>query len=653
MYDSNRTVPRHTYEVLLILPPDFEAPKSHRPYRFPHQGPAIVAAAIADDGFHCRAADLDVDIDTRPLVSNPALLDDRGRVGAYVSGASDEAYMALGNELIDRLDQAAVADSDAFALSIDRHTQIGISLLLGIELKRRFGLPIILGGANAHGAAEQAQQFGLRGIDVLTTAVTPLEIRAAFAVLREMKRGRWEVPVDPITHPLPTAPDEWPVADFSIYNLEQYRRDPFLASDGPHPPAYDRSIGRRLVLPYHFSWDCQYACTFCERGGTQTVKSVQRAVRDLATLAERYDCRDFMMFDAQINHFANDFAKQLIDARVNIQWTDSFRVAPRRPHEVLETMARSGCVGLTFGVESVSNRMLKRMVKGHNADQATAVVKDAHALEMFVRVNLLPCFPGETVEDHRTTVEWVREHAAYIDEVVPSSFYLASNSPVLQLTERYGITVRGGRDMAGDYKFRKNFGSLAYDEIDGYSWEEREAMLRPAEEDLRQAWAAGRPGMPSLLQPSQVFALRGIYGRKEDCYAAAARWWGMPRPQASASRGTNGTATVLQPPGPVSAQALSGVDRLVSRLQLSAALQAAPASQLALRLSDRDGAAVVLFLERAREGGRYYDQNPTLGMWYKRDADTAEDPKWLAPAIKVLTKWLLAPTFAGIAAELS
>jgi radical SAM superfamily enzyme YgiQ (UPF0313 family) len=38
-------------------------------------------------------------------------------------------------------------------------------------------------------------------------------------------------------------------------------------------------------------------------------------------------------------------------------------------------MAKAGCIGLTFGVESASDRVLKRMRKGHTSVQATRVVR--------------------------------------------------------------------------------------------------------------------------------------------------------------------------------------------------------------------------------------------------------------------------------------
>ena len=473
MVSSEPNLNTRGFEVLFILPPDFNAPIDHKRYRFPPQGPAIVAACIAQDGMHVRIADLELSVARRALSTDLAPLDDDSIYMAHLRGQRSEALERLASEILDRVGPPAC---DAVAFSLDRHTQIRVAALLAIEVKRRWNKPVILGGANADGAQRMLSRVGARGVDIATFASTPGEIRMAFSALRELPGDRFEIPVE-AARQIAVDADEWPLADFSIYDLSLYRRDPFAIAP-EHYKSYDGSVGARLFLPYHLSFDCQYKCTFCQRGGKQSVKSMDRVVRDLAALSERYDCRDFMLVDAQINLVAAEFAQALIDAKLGIQWTDSYRVMPSK-RGVLEQLAKAGCAGLTFGVESASDRMLKKMVKGHRAADATRVVREAHDHGIMTRVNLLPCFPGETREDHLETCAWLAEMADAIDDIAPSSFYLAEGSPVGQDAEKYGIRMRGLRTLSGDHKFRKNMDSMEYDEIDGMTFEERSATFRP------------------------------------------------------------------------------------------------------------------------------------------------------------------------------
>jgi hypothetical protein len=679
-----RSRPEHdSYRVTLVLPPDPQAPEAHRRHRFPHQGPALVAGSIALDGVACRIADLELDADPGDRL---AALGDEARLERHLRGECSEELVALARGMIDRVaDLGLEADVDAFALSIDRHTQVDVSLLLGVELKRRYGRPVILGGGNARAAWLRLEALEARGIDLVTTASTPHEIRAAFGALRGVDRGRWELAREPLAGALPTEPDDWPLPDFSAYELARYRRDPF-AADGPRSyPQYDGSVGPRFFLPYHFTFDCQYACTFCQRGGKQGVKSMDRVVRDLATMVERYDCLDFMLFDSQINLHADAFSRALIEARLGVHWTDSFRVAPRRPMDVLDRMAESGCVGLTLGVETASDRMLKRMIKGHTSAQATRFVRDAHEREMFVRVNLLPCFPGERPDDHEATRAWVAEMAWCIDEVVPSSFYLAEGSPVGLSPERHGIVLRGERELSGDHKFRKNLGSLAFDEVDGYAWEEREAMLRPAEEDLRSAWREGRRAVGvAIEQPSQAFALRRDFGTKREAYVQVLRWQGsgaalpadtltrldralagIPEPVREtldeaviaappvAEEPPPPPPPVVLPPHSSRGRALAAMRKLVAALPLRVAPLSGDPARFSIHLDDATGAGLTLHLEPARPGVRYFKRGARIVLWYTKIlAAPGPEPRWIAPVLEAAARGLCAPAFDGIAHEL-
>ncbi|MBP6832065.1 MAG: radical SAM protein [Deltaproteobacteria bacterium] len=514
--------------VLMVLPPDVDAPEVNRLHRFPPQGPALVAAAIARDGFVTRAVDLELSVFRRPPAADTSVLDDDAALGAHLRGDRHPGLEALAADLVARIE--APGDYDLVALSLDRHTQIRVAALIAVEFKRRYGTPSILGGVNARAAHALLTELGALGVDVVTAAATPDEIRYAFGALRELSPGRLALPVEPIAEARDTPADEWPVPDFGIYRLDDYRYDPFAVT--PHPfSAYDGSVGGALFLPYHFTFECQYKCTFCQNGGTQGVKSMPRVVRDLAEMSERWGVRDFMLFDTQINLHAVDFSRALIEARLDLHWSDSYRVMPSREGD-LELMARAGCVGLTLGVESGSEKILKRMIKGHRPFHATRVIREAHRNEIMVRANLLPCFPGETREDLQDTIEWTRENAFAIDDLAPSSFYLVRESPIGDDPARFGITIRGQRVVDGDYKFRKQLGSLTYDEVGGMTWEERQATLRPAEEMLRQAWREGRGERAVLdsMQPAFIFALRRRFATKGEAYAAALRFTGGPSP---------------------------------------------------------------------------------------------------------------------------
>lgn len=279
------------------------------------------------------------------------------------------------------------------------------------------------------------------------------------------------------------------------------------------------------MLPYAFTRECQFNCAFCQTEGRQSHLPFDQAAREIDVLAERHGARDFFLVNTQINMVAAPFARALLAARVRVRWTDSFRVRPAT-EEDLDLMRDSGCVGLTVGVESASDAVLKRMMKGHRGEHATQFVRAAEAREMMLRVNLLPCFPGETAADFEETRRWVEENARFIDDLAPSAFYLTPGSPVGRDPARFGVALRDDRALRGEDRFRKQYDVLAYDEVGGMSWEEREPTLRTAETILRDAWRRGAPDRvrQTGIRPAMMLALRGAYPTKAALYADLARW---------------------------------------------------------------------------------------------------------------------------------
>jgi len=399
-------------------------------------------------GLRFRAVDLVLLCDRKPLQHDPSALQDMERVATHLGVSPDPAIEAAIDELVQRIEQAG-GRTELVAISVDRGSQTALVAALAVELKRRWGARLIVGGVSMRNLRSLLERTGAQGPDVVTTAFTPAQIARAFQVLLELPRDRRAAPIEPNEELVP-------------------------------------------------------------------------------------------------------LSRALIDARLDLRWSDSLRVRPLPP-ERLELMARAGCASIRVGVESASQHVLKAMVKGHQPEHASAMVRNAHACEMMLRINILTCFPGETWAELDETCAWVREHAFAIDDLAPSSFYLTSDSPIGRHPERFGIVLRGSRALAGPNRFRKSPDSLAYDEVEGYSWEEREPMLDASEAQVRAAWEQGRAGHGSsgALSPSTMLALRRRFATKREIHEYLA---GPPAPEeADAPRVEPLTAHLVSPRRPAPA----------------------------------------------------------------------------------------------------
>jgi radical SAM superfamily enzyme YgiQ (UPF0313 family) len=102
-----------------------------------------------------------------------------------------------------------------------------------------------------------------------------------------------------------------------------------------------------------------------------------------------------------------EFCRELVGRGLDVYWKAFGRVN-LVDREMMQAMADGGCVEIRFGIESGSERVLKRIKKGFTTAQAMDIVPQA--VEIFRRVDAFFVwgFPFETMEDfHQTLFQMV------------------------------------------------------------------------------------------------------------------------------------------------------------------------------------------------------------------------------------------------------
>ena len=95
-----------------------------------------------------------------------------------------------------------------------------------------------------------------------------------------------------------------------------------------------------------------------------------------------------------------NFAKQLIDRKLNITWQlPSGTRSEALDKEVLTYLYESGCRNLSYAPESGSPRVLKRIKKKVETDRMIESMRTAVACGLNVKANIIFGFPDETHAD--------------------------------------------------------------------------------------------------------------------------------------------------------------------------------------------------------------------------------------------------------------
>jgi anaerobic magnesium-protoporphyrin IX monomethyl ester cyclase len=185
----------------------------------------------------------------------------------------------------------------------------------------------------------------------------------------------------------------------------------------PEPARHLIPLGRyrALGLPVSIttSRGCPFQCIFCVGrkmvGANVRYRNPKKIVDELAKL-NRLDFQQINFADdlfTASNRHCMGVCDEIIQRGLKIQWTSFARVDTVSP-QILGRMKKAGCTAVSFGVESGSPEILKRIKKGITLNQVFTAVKMCTDAGITPQASFILGLPGETPETLQETVEMGR-----------------------------------------------------------------------------------------------------------------------------------------------------------------------------------------------------------------------------------------------------
>ncbi|HII29927.1 TPA: radical SAM protein, partial [Candidatus Woesearchaeota archaeon] len=166
--------------------------------------------------------------------------------------------------------------------------------------------------------------------------------------------------------------------------------------------------GTRFSIVYT-SKGCPFRCIYCTVAGTRLkMRSAESVAGEVRILREKYDIRVISFFDETFT-LSRERTLRLcrLIKPLGVKWYCNTR-ANLVDRELLETMYGAGCRGISFGVESGSQRILDAVSKGVSVGEQAEAIRLAKAVGIKVFCSFIFGLPGETRESIDETIGFVK-----------------------------------------------------------------------------------------------------------------------------------------------------------------------------------------------------------------------------------------------------
>jgi len=171
---------------------------------------------------------------------------------------------------------------------------------------------------------------------------------------------------------------------------------------------------------------------------------VDRVVEVMRGVGRRYGVNNFyFMDDALPTAFLRGLAQVLIEQKAPVTWTTAVILGREfADPEFCQLLKKAGLRLVSFGLESVSPRILRLMNKYHqNLDEAglLRILQTVREAGIKVAASVFFGFPTETVEEAGATVDFLERHIGLFDVIKVQPFCLEDGTMITQEPQRFGI----------------------------------------------------------------------------------------------------------------------------------------------------------------------------------------------------------------------
>ena len=233
--------------------------------------------------------------------------------------------------------------------------------------------------------------------------------------------------------------------DYSGLEMDKYI--PVYESVNPMMRLWSEKDTLKLRLAKGCYW---HKCGFCDTSLPYikdfAPESVDDIINDITAMTGQTGLTRFHFVDEALPPaLVIKLSLELLRRGIMITWWGNIRFDKAFTEDVCRLLKAAGCIAAVGGLESASDRTLKRMNKGVTVAEAVKVMRNFSSAGILVHAYMICGFPGETDRDLIDSAEALRQMfaAGILNSAYWHRFALSVHSPVYAHAEEYGLSVSG------------------------------------------------------------------------------------------------------------------------------------------------------------------------------------------------------------------
>ena len=139
-----------------------------------------------------------------------------------------------------------------------------------------------------------------------------------------------------------------------------------------------------------------------------------------------------------------ELALEILRRGLKVSWWGNIRFESAFTGDLCQLLAASGCIAVSGGVETASDRLLEKMNKGVSIEQLTLVLRNFYYAGVMVHTYLMYGFPTQTLQETVDALDVVR--LLFQAELIGSAFWhryaMTVHSPSGRHPEHFGVRVK-------------------------------------------------------------------------------------------------------------------------------------------------------------------------------------------------------------------